>query len=207
MAYFDLIDSYLSDTASNASAEEHVRRNTPPPPVPVYSRPPAIPFATRPVFAFPTVPVAVSSPVPSTPSSVHYWHDDDVPRLINWVPPFPVPFAGADPVQRMPEEGQPRIRERRQPAPAPQQAQIPGYVQLPVVDPQNATLTDAVVQLTTLLTNQQAMDMHRRQQQITQAAQPKKYIALPEGFDGQTKNWKRFVQQCAMYVRANLQDR
>ena len=153
MAYFDLIDSYLSDTASNASAEEHVRRNTPPPPVPVYSRPPAIPFATRPVFAFPTVPVAVSSPVPSTPSSVHYWHDDDVPRLINWVPPFPVSFAGADPV---PE------RQRRQPAPAPQPEQIPGCVQLPVVDPQNATLTDAIVQLTTLLTNQQAMDTHRR---------------------------------------------
>ena len=26
---------------------------------------------------------------------------------------------------------------------------------------------------------------------------------LPEGIDRQTKNWKRFVQQCSMYVRAN----
>ena len=56
-------------------------------------------------------------------------------------------------------------RQRCQLSPAAQPAQIPGYVQPPVVDPQNATLMDAVVQLTTLLTNQQAMDMHQRQQQ------------------------------------------
>ena len=81
MAYFDIIDSYLSDTASNASAEEPIRRI--PPPIPTRPPPPPpIPFATRPTLSLPTVPVAVSTPVPSTPSSVNYWYDDDVPRVI-----------------------------------------------------------------------------------------------------------------------------
>ena len=99
MAYFDTLNSYLSDSAS-ATSVEPVRRRTPPPPVPISTRPPpTIPFATRPAFSLPTVPVAVSTPVPSTPSTANYWYEDDVPRLIGWIPPVQIPFAGAEPIR------------------------------------------------------------------------------------------------------------
>ena len=174
MAYFDILDSYLSDTASNALAEEPVRRHTPPPILTRPRPPPRIPFATRPTFSLPTVPVAVSTPVPSTPSSVNYWYDDDVPRLIGWVPPVQIPFAGAEPVA----------------------APFPGHQEMPAfAAPTNNTdrLTNLMEQMAVMFNNQQAFQYH--QMTSKSPAQPKKYIAVPEGFDGQAKNWSKFKQQ------------
>ena len=77
MAYFDILDSYLSDTASNASAEEPVQWHTPPPIPTRPCPPPPIPFTTRPPFSFllllrllPSfyIPVLVP-PLPTSPTS------------------------------------------------------------------------------------------------------------------------------------------
>ena len=135
-----------------------VRRHTPPP-IPTRTRPPpAIPFSTRPTFSLPTVPVAVSTPVPSTLSSVNYWYDDDVPRLIGWVPPVQIPFAGAEPEN------------------------FPGQQELPTfAAPTNNTdrLTNIMEQMVVMFNNQQAFQHYQMNSTNKPPPQPKKYIAVP----------------------------
>ena len=45
---------------------------------------------------------------------------------------------------------------------------------------------------------------HAATSQVTAAAPTaKKYIALPEGFDGNPKHWRVFKGQCDTYIQAN----
>ena len=114
------------------------------------------------------------------------------------VPPFPRPFAAA-----YQQRHQPRAQDQ------PDIVMDPQEQLMNAVNNHVAHTNEILNHMVDRMFNQPAVPpahtplMHPLPAFATTSHAPKKYIALPEPFDGNPKNWRTFKGQCNTYLTAN----